>query len=328
MLTFVTGGSGFLGKELIRGLRERGHEVRALARSDAAMEAVRAAGAEPVRGDLADVAAMRDGMAGCQWAFHCAAMAKNWGPRREFIEANVRGTENVLEASLAAGVKRLVHVSTEAVLVGGGPLRNVDETRPLPQYPISLYALTKGMAERQVLAASCPEREAVVVRPRFIWGKGDTTVLPELIRAVKGGRFAWIGGGRYLTSTCHVRNVVEGCVLAAEKGKAKEIYFLTDGEPVEFRDFITRVLQTQGVTPGRRAVPHGLAAALAFVGEALWSALRLQRAPPLTRFDVKVIGEEVTVNDRKAREELGYRAAVTREEGLREMAAGAGMVAA
>lgn len=323
MLTFVTGGSGFLGRALIRGLEEKGHQVRALARSDAAVETVRAAGAEPVRGDLADVAVMRDGMNGCQWVFHSAAMAKNWGPRREFIEANVRGTENVLEASLAAGVKRLVHVSTEAVLVGGGPLKNVDETRPLPRYPISHYALTKGMAERQVLAASCPERETVVVRPRFIWGKDDTSVLPELIKAVKDGRFAWIGGGRYLTSTCHVRNVVEGCLLAAEKGKAKEIYFLTDGEPVEFRDFITRMLQTQGVTPGNRAVPHAVAAALAFAGEAVWSFLRIRKQPPLTRFDVKVIGEEVTVNDRKAREELGYRPVMTREEGLREMSAGA-----
>jgi len=325
MQTFVTGGSGFLGRALIQGLREKGHQVRALARSDAAVETVRAAGAEPVRGDLADVAVMRDGMAGCQWVFHSAAVAKNWGPRREFIEANVRGTENVLEASLAAGVKRLIHVSTEAVLVGGGPIRNADETRPLPQYPISLYALTKGMAEKQVVAASCPERETVVVRPRFIWGKGDTTVLPELVKAVKEGRWAWIGGGRYPTSTCHVRNVVEGCLAAAERGKAKEIYFLTDGEPVDFRDFITRLLQTQGVTPGGRAIPHALAVALAWVGESVWSFLRVRKPPPITRFDVKVIGEEVTVNDRKAREELGYRPVVTRDEGLGEMTAGAGV---
>lgn len=319
MLTFITGGSGFLGRALIRGLRERGHEVRALARSDQAVETVRAAGAEPVRGDLSDVTAMREGMTGCQWVFHSAAVAKNWGPRREFIEGNVRGTENVLEASLAAGVKRLIHVSTEAVLVGGGPIRNADETRPLPKYPISLYALTKGMAEKQVLAANGPERETVVVRPRFIWGKDDTTVLPELIKAVKDGRFAWIGGGRYPTSTCHVRNVVEGCVLAAEKGKPKEIYFLTDGEPVEFRDFITRMLQTQGVTPGNRVVPHSVAAAVAWMGELVWLALRIKKQPPLTRFEVKVIGEEVTVSDRKAREELGYRPVITREEGLREM---------
>src|SRR5262249_10174771 len=135
MRTFVTGGSGFVGRTLIRVLREKGHQVLALARSDAAVEVVRAAGADPVRGDLGQVEVMREGMAGCQWVIHSAALAKAWGARRDFIEANVRGTENVLEASLSAGVKRLVHISTEAVLVGGGPIVDAVETRPLPQYP-------------------------------------------------------------------------------------------------------------------------------------------------------------------------------------------------
>src|SRR3954464_10824674 len=88
MQTFVTGGSGFVGRTLIRVLREKGHEVRALARSDPAVQAVRAAGAEAVRGDLGDPAAMREGMTGCQWVFHSAALASAWGPRQDFIEAN------------------------------------------------------------------------------------------------------------------------------------------------------------------------------------------------------------------------------------------------
>lgn len=322
MRTFVTGGSGFVGRTLIRVLREKGHEVRALARSDQAMEAVRAAGAEPVRGDLGQVEAMREGMSGCDWVFHSAALAKAWGKRADFVEANVRGTENVLEASLAAGARRLVHVSTEAVLVGGGPIVNADETRPYPRYPLGLYPLTKGWAERQVLAANAPERETVVVRPRFIWGKDDTTVLAELVQAVKGGRFVWISGGRYLTSTCHVRNVAEGMILAAERGKPREVYFLTDGEPVEFRSFVTELLKTQGVTPGQRSAPRPLLSAVAFASELVWSALRLRSRPPITRSELKLVGEAVTVTDRKAREELGYRPVVTREEGLRELAGG------
>src|SRR5438128_1624082 len=135
MRAFVTGGSGFLGKNLIRGLVQQGHSVRGLARSPAAASAVRTAGGESVEGDLGNVAAMTEGMRGCDVVFHCAALAKAWGKREEFIEANVHGTENALEASLAAGCKRLVHVSTEAVLVGGGPIRSADERRPLPKYP-------------------------------------------------------------------------------------------------------------------------------------------------------------------------------------------------
>src|SRR6185437_7199560 len=114
----------------------------------------------------------------------------------------------------------------------GKPIVNADEARPRAVKPAGLYPLTKGLAEAAVIAAiTAGGLETVVVRPRFIWGKGDTSLLPELTETVKRGRFGWIGGGRHLTSTCHVRNVIEGALLAAERGKPGEIYFLTDGEP-------------------------------------------------------------------------------------------------
>src|SRR5262245_16594749 len=185
MRAFVTGGSGFVGRRLISTLREQGHSVRAIGRSEAARDQVRRAGAEPCEGDLSDVEALKRGMEGCEVVFHSAATVKQWGPRAEFFEVNVRGTENVLEAARATGVKRLVHVSTEAVLVDGTPLVNVDETRPLPDRPIGQYPSTKGEAERLVLSVNSPELTTVAVRPRFIWGKGDTTVLAALVDAVE-----------------------------------------------------------------------------------------------------------------------------------------------
>src|SRR5437763_2396961 len=104
-----------------------------------------------------------------------------------------------------------------------------------------------GLAEAAVLAANGEGLETVVVRPRLIWGDGDTSVLPDIVAAVKRGRFVWLGGGRYLTSTCHVDNVVEGALLAAERGKPGEIYFLTEGATVEFRNLMTRLLHTPGI---------------------------------------------------------------------------------
>ncbi len=306
-----------MGRRLIEVLRERGHEVRALARSEAAREAVRSAGAEPVEGDLSDVAVLQRGMAGCDVIFHVAALTKVWGPREEFVEANVRGTERVVEAARAAGVKRLVHVSTEAVLVDGDPLVNADETRPLPERPIGLYPSTKNQAERLVRSVNSAELTTVVVRPRLVWGKGDTTVLPHVVQLVKAGKFAWLSGGHYKTSTCHVDNCVEGMLLAAEKGRGGEVYFLTDGEPVEFRQFMTALLKTQGVDPGRKSVPAWLAYLLASTLEGVWVLFGLQRPPPLTRSEVLLAGQEMTVSDAKARQELGYQPRVTREEGLR-----------
>jgi len=320
MRAFVTGGSGFVGRNLIALLKSRGNVVRALARTDAAVKTVQQLGAEPVHGDLDNVEALRNGMASCDVVFHSAAKVEDWGRYEDFYRANVVGTENVLQAARASGVRKFVHVSTEAVLAGGPPIRNADETWPRAKNPLGLYPLTKGLAEERVLAANSPELATVIVRPRFIWGKDDTSLLPQIIQAVQKGQFMWIGGGRYLTSTCHVRNVCEGTLLAAERGRGGEIYFLTDGKPIEFRYFITALLKTQNIDPGQRNVPLGLARMFARVSEAIWRGLHLNSRPPITRTAVCLIGEEVTVNDAKARRELGYAGKVSIDEGLTEMA--------
>ncbi len=321
MIAFVTGGSGFVGRALIQALRARGDEVRALARSHGAAATVSALGAKPIRGDLDNVNAMTEGMRGCSVVFHSAAFVKDWGTREEFFQANVQGTQNTLDAAKAAGVLQFVHIGTEAVLIGGAPIVNADETWAFPPNPVGLYPLTKGLSEQRVRAANTDGFATVVVRPRFIWGKGDTSVLPNIMQAVKDGRFMWIGGGNYKTSTCHVRNVCEGALLAAEKGRGGEVYFLTDGAPVIFRDFVTKMLKTQGVEPNAKSMPRGLVYAMATIAEMLWKVLPLKGAPPINRFVVRVIGSEVTVNDTKARNELGYSAHVSIEDGLREMQA-------
>ena len=316
---FVTGGSGFVGRNLIAALRARGDEVRALVRSDAAAATVTNAGAVPVRAELTDTGAMTAAMRGCAVVFHAAAKVEEWGTAADFHAINVAGTEAVLAAARAAEVPALVHVSTEAVLVGGPPIVNADESRPLPPRPIGLYAQTKGLAETRVREASSETLRTVVVRPRLIWGEGDTAVLPKLVEAVRTGRFMWIGGGRHLTSTCHVKNVVEGMLLAAERGRGGEVYFLTDGPPTEMRAFMTAMLQSRGVTPGDRSVPRSVAHALAIAGDALWRAVGAASPPPLVHGTFHLIGEEVTVVDAKARRELGYVGHVTREAGLAGM---------
>ena len=127
---FVTGGSGFIGGALIRRLVAGGSTVRALARSDRSAAAVAELGAEPVRGDLDDVAAMTSGAEGCKAAFHLAAKVAQWGKREDFERDNVEGTANALEACAAAGVERFVHCGTEAAVLAGEPLVNADETDP------------------------------------------------------------------------------------------------------------------------------------------------------------------------------------------------------
>jgi nucleoside-diphosphate-sugar epimerase len=316
---FVTGGSGFIGGALVRRLVADGWTVRALARSDASAKTVRERGAEPVRGDLDDVGAMAAGAAGCEVAFHCAAHLGDWGRREDFERGNVQGTRNALAAARQAGVRRFVHVGTEAALLAGQPLIEVDERAPLRFDSPALYSSTKARAEEAVIEANQNGLETVVVRPRFVWGRGDTTLLPVMTEMARSGRFAWIGGGRHRTSTTHVDNVVHGLLLAAERGAAGGVYFVTDGEPVVFRDFVTRLLATQGVTPPGRSLPTGVARAAAALGETAWRLLPLPGRPPVTRLAVWVSALETTIDITRARTELGYEPVRTIDQGLEEL---------
>lgn len=320
---FLTGGSGFVGRRAIQELNRQGNHVRALARSQEAAARIAAVGGEPVHGDLGSVDELAHCMRGSDAVIHAAAKVEQWGAYDDFYAVNVVGTENVLAAARRAGVTRLVHIGTEAGLVGEQALRMATEEFAAPTRSVGLYPTTKRLAEERVLAANCPELETVVVRPRFIWGRGDTSLLPQLVQAVKQGRFMWISGGRYLTSTCHVDNVVEGIGLALERGRGGHAYFLTDGEPTEFRAFITALLATQGIAAPTASMPRPVAKLLAHALEGTWRAFDLTGEPPLTRTVVFLMGEEVTVSDAKARRELGYTGGMSRERGLDEMRAGA-----
>jgi nucleoside-diphosphate-sugar epimerase len=316
---FVTGGSGFIGGKLLRRLASEGWKARALARSEGSLGKVEEAGAEPVRGDLNDPDSLREAASGCEVAFHAAAEVSEWGPREDFVRGNVTGTENALRGCREAGVGRFVHVGTEAALMVGQPLVQVDESAPLRPDSKAHYPATKALAEQAVRKANGNGFETVVVRPRLVWGPGDTTILPGLVEAIERKRFSWIGGGHHLTDTTHVDNVVEGLLLGAERGRAGEAYFVTDGEPVEFRAFVTALLATRGVTPPDRNTPPAVARASAGALEALWKLLRRDSAPPVTRLAVWLSSLECTIDISKARDELAYTPVKTREEGLAEL---------
>ncbi|MFO0618567.1 MAG: NAD-dependent epimerase/dehydratase family protein [Polyangiaceae bacterium] len=319
MRVFVTGGSGFVGGHLIERLVERGHEVRALARSDRAAAVVRGYGAAPAQGDLGSVGT--EALRGVDAVVHAAAFVEEWGTRAQFWEANVEGTSRLLEAARSAGVKRFVHVGTEAALFEGHDLVDVDEAAPYPAKPRYLYSETKAEAEKRVLAAARDGLETLSIRPRLVWGPRDTSVLPAIVRMAKAGQFAWLDGGRARTSTTHVANLTHALELALSRGVSGRAYFVADDDERTLRSFLGALARTQGVDLGTRSMPSSIARPLARAIEGVYRLLRVRRAPPLTRFAVDMMSSSITVRTDRARRELGYAPVIRVEDGLATLAA-------
>ncbi len=315
---FVTGGSGVVGFATITKFAKAGHRVRALARSEQAAQIVKAAGGIPVLGDLSSDTALKAGMSGALAVVHAASQNAMFGAWEDYLRDTVEGTRRVLDTAKAAGVKRFVLVSTEAVLADGEPILSADETTPLPQKPISLFSKSKIEAE-EIVKTQTNGIETSIIRPALVWGIGDRRFLPGVVETMKSGSWAWFKGGHHKTSTCYAGNAAHGIYLASGFAKSGEVYFVTDGEPVDFREFLTKLVATQGITAPDKNAPGFLGDAISLALERAWKITGRMGQPPLTRTEVNMLFKEATVSDNKARQELGYEPVVSIDEGLEEL---------
>lgn len=318
MRIFVTGASGFVGGHFAEAMSSA-HEVWAMARSDASAKKVEAYGARAIRADL-DTVSAKD-LEGCDAVVHAAAFVEEWGTREMFWRANVLGTQAMLDAARAAGVRRFLHVGTEAALFDGHDLVGIDETTPYPAAQKYLYSETKAEAERRVLAANAATFTTMSIRPRFVWGPRDTSVLPAVLRMAKAGSWTWLDGGKHMTSTTHVKNLVRALELALTKGSGGEAYFVADDGERTIKSFLSALAATQGVALPERSMPGGVARFLARAVEGTWRLFRIRKTPPMTRFAIDMMSSSVTVNDSLARKELGYSPIIDVESGLRDLKA-------
>jgi nucleoside-diphosphate-sugar epimerase len=320
MCLFVTGGSGFVGGQAIKHFVARGDEVLAMSRSEKSDAALRALGATPVRCDLETVT--REHIDSAEAVIHCAAFVEQWGPKDAWKRFNVDGTARMLKAAREAGARRFIHISTESVLWHGQSLRNVDETYPLAPHSPYPYSWTKAQAEQLVQAANAPGFETIILRPRFIWGPGDTTLMPTIERMAKSGGWMWVDHGRAMTSTTHVANLVHAIELALTKGRGGEAYFVLDDGVRPMREMITRMAEAKHLTLANRSVPGWFADFLGSACEFVWGAFPLKGDPPITRFSAMILSRDCILSDAKIRREMGYAPVVSVEDGMAALAAG------
>lgn len=306
MRAFLTGGTGFIGGRLARKLRDRGDDVVALVRSPAKAAALREMGCELVEGDLGDSAAIKQGVAGCDAALHVAAVYKVGVPTSEraaMYDANVRGTERVLNAAIEAGVDRIVYVSTVGVF-GNTRGKVVDETFVRTDKSwLSAYDETKYLAHEVARDRISRGAPIVIVQPGGVYGPGDQSDVATLIDQLRTGKLKMIPFGDTGFNLVYVDDVVDGILLALDKGKVGESYVL-GGEITTIRDAITKMAAYLGKKPPSRDLPVWLVKAAAPFGSVVG---KLMGFPPNFRELISASnGVTYWATDAKARAELGY----------------------
>jgi len=319
MRVLVTGGAGFLGHALLRALVAQGHEVRSFSRGE--HPEIAAAGGQPFRGDLADVAALTQAAAGCETVFHVAARVGGWGAASAYHRTNVLGTRHVIEVCRAVGVGRLVFTSTPSVVHAGGDIEGGDESLPYATHFNASYPETKAAAEKLVLAANGPDLATVALRPHLVWGPGDPQLLPRLVARARAGRLRIIGDGRKLVDTTYIENAVAAHLAAADRLSpqapcAGRPYFIAQGEPMPSEDLLNSFLRAVDLPPETRKVPAPVAWWAGALAELCFHLLRRKEEPPLTRFAAEQLSTAHWYDLGAAKRDLGYEPVVSMEQGL------------
>jgi nucleoside-diphosphate-sugar epimerase len=313
----VTGGTGFIGGETVRQLRDRGDDVVCLVRNPDRGQKLAEMGCELVSGDLADTEAISSGMDGCDAAIHAAAVYEVGIPdsqRPAMYAANVTGTENVLRCALDAQLSKVVYISTVGAF-GNTHREVVDESYRHPGDSFtSYYEETKVLAHRiaeRMIEEGLP---CTIVQPGGVYGPGDTSQVADLLDQFLAGRMPLLPFPELGICLAHVEDVAAGIVLALDKGSSGEAYVLS-GPVTTMRDAIEVVAELTGRRAPRGAVPVPLMKALTPIGPLVG---KLMGQPPNLR-ELISSADNVTfwASHEKATRELGYSPRGM-EEGLRQ----------
>ena len=317
MKTLVTGATGFLGGALARRLHGMGWDVTALGRNPAKLNELEDAGIRSLRADISKQDEVSASFSDFELVFHCAAFPSPWGEFETFYQANVIGTRNVVQACLKKDVKRLVYVSTPSIYFDYESRVSVKENDPLPE-PISHYARTKRLAEEEIDKGFAQGLAMVSIRPRAIFGEGDTVIFPRLLARLKTGRLPILGDGENIVDLTYIQNVVDALLLCAGSpaNTLGKKYNISNGEPVRIWKLIERICDELDMPHPRRRISRQTAHAAASAIEFIYSLIPYSPEPPLTRLSVSMMANDTTLDISAAKNELGYQPKVSVEEGV------------
>jgi len=326
MKALVTGGSGFLGKAIVKKLLDKGADVRVLNRKFS--PDLKKLGVEVVQSDLIDAPKVIRACEGRDVIFHVAAKVDiGVTSYQDFFNVNCQGTQNIIDGCHHARVSKLVYTSSPSVISTGQHLENANEEMAYPAKFQSFYQETKARAEQMVLAANAKRSlSTVALRPHLIYGPGDTNILPRLMERARMRKLIQVGTGQNLIDLTYIDNAASAHILAAEKLEREasiggRAFFITDDHPVNLWDWINALVARLELPPIRKKISYRTAYLMGSIFEKLYSFLKIKKEPLMTCFVAAQLAKSHYFDISRAKRELGYIPLVSGDEGFKRTVA-------
>jgi 2-alkyl-3-oxoalkanoate reductase len=318
MTILLTGATGFLGYRTLEKLVDL-PEIDLIIANGRTIKQTHFISHEKIKyklGDLSNLDFVNELVRNVDCIIHAAALSSPWGDYSSFEAANIHSQINLIQTARNNNIRKFIYISTPSLYFDATDRFNIKESDPLPSKFINAYATTKRLAEIELENSSIPY---IILRPRALTGRGDTVIMPRLIRAFNEGKLKIIGNGKNSVDLTSVSNVVDAIILSlnSKEEAFNETYNISNGEPVLLWEKIELVLSKMGKTLPTKKIPHRIVHLIASLME-FKSKLTNNQEPPLTKYGVGTLTKSFTMDISKAKKKLGYRPTMSTDDAIDE----------
>lgn len=317
MRVLLTGATGFLGKYVIEELSEHAYNIVAFGRNEKVGRTLENKNIKFFRGDFTNINDLYEASKNIDMIVHAGALSSVWGVWEDFYNTNIVGTENVLKICREKDIKRLVYISSPSIYAAPKDQLNISENEAPFENNLNFYIKSKILAEKKIKEYS--DVPTVILRPRGLFGIGDTSIIPRLLKLNNEKAIPLFDNGEQLIDITCVENVALAVRLALESDKAvNNIYNITNGEPKKFKEILDLFFYEMNIEGNYKNLNYFFTKIIVNILENFYKIFKFQKEPILTKYTLYLLKYSQTLSIEKAKQDLNYQPKLTIAEGIKK----------